>query len=62
MRLHFRSRLHTINCYNYIHCYMIFFIYIDYIHCYMIFLYTLITYIDTIHAVLQTCTQHGSTC
>ena len=32
MRLHFLSRLHTINCYNYIHCHMI-------------FLYTLITYI-----------------
>ena len=32
----FPSRLHTINCYNYIHCYMILFLYT---HC------TLITYI-----------------
>ena len=33
------------------------FIYIDYIHCYMIFfIYTLIIYIGTIHVVLQTCT------
>ena len=37
MRLHFLSRLHTINCYNYIHSYIVIFIYIDYIHCYMIF-------------------------
>ena len=53
----FPSRLHTINCYNYIHCYMIFF-YIHWLHTllYDFFIYTLITYIGTIHVVYKQAT------
>ena len=50
----FPSRLHTINCYNYIHCYMVLFLYTLITYTVILFyIYTLITYIGTIHVVYK---------